>query len=89
MFDDPDEFVPGRDRARDHVAFGHGIHVCAGAALARMETVVAMQAMADKVTRLEVVSPADLMYVPSFFLHGLVSVPVVVHRMDKPVTAGV
>jgi len=89
LFDDPDEFIPGRDHARDHVAFGHGIHVCAGATLARMETVVAMQALADKVSRLEVVAPADLRYVPSFFLHGLVSVPVVVHRLDQPATAGV
>jgi cytochrome P450 len=81
-FSDPDEFVPGREHARDHVAFGHGIHVCAGAGLARMETAVALRALAAAVDRLEVLRPDELTYVPSFFLHGLLSVPVVVHRIE-------
>jgi cytochrome P450 len=81
LFADPDELCPGRPHARDHVAFGHGIHVCAGAGLARMETAVAIRALAQSVDRLEVEHPEQLSYVPSFFLHGLLSVPVVVHRV--------
>jgi cytochrome P450 len=83
LFAEPDEFVPGRSGARDHVAFGHGIHVCAGAGLARMETLVAMRALAESVEQLEVVRPDELNYVPSFVLHGLLGVPVVVHRLDQ------
>lgn len=80
LFPEPDDLVPGRDHARDHVAFGHGIHVCAGAGLARMETQVAVQALAEVVDSLEISDPSGLTYVPSFFLHGLLTVPVVVHR---------
>jgi hypothetical protein len=36
VFTDPDEFVLGR--GSPHLAFGHGIHFCAGAALARVES---------------------------------------------------
>lgn len=41
-FEDPDEFVLGRqlDRA---LAFGHGVHYCLGAALARLECRVAFE----------------------------------------------
>jgi hypothetical protein len=36
VFSDPDQFVVGR--GTPHLAFGHGIHFCAGAALARVES---------------------------------------------------
>ncbi len=89
LFTDPDEFAPGRDHARDHLAFGFGIHVCVGTGLARMETSVAVRALADAVNRLAVIGPDDLSYVPSFFLHGLSSVPVRVTRLvDSAATGG-
>jgi cytochrome P450 len=89
LFTDPDEFSPGREHARDHLAFGFGIHVCVGAQLARMETAVAVRALARAVSRLEVVRPDELSYVPSFFLHGLLSVPVRVSRLVPSATTGV
>lgn len=42
-FDDPHRFVAGR--AATHVAFGHGIHHCIGAVLARLEGRVAVEVM--------------------------------------------
>ena len=36
VFDRPAVFDPGRD-ASEHLAFGHGVHFCLGAALARLE----------------------------------------------------
>ncbi|HZC15446.1 MAG TPA: cytochrome P450 [Caulobacteraceae bacterium] len=41
---DPANFELGRERER-HVAFGHGVHTCIGAPLARMEARAAMSAL--------------------------------------------
>ncbi|MFF0268459.1 cytochrome P450 [Kribbella sp. NPDC004536] len=38
---DADEYRPGREADRPHLAFGHGLHYCAGAALAKAATEVA------------------------------------------------
>jgi cytochrome P450 len=43
-FADPDALDVGR-RDVDHVSFGHGVHFCLGAALARLETQVAIGAL--------------------------------------------
>jgi cytochrome P450 len=42
VFPDPDRFDPRR-RAREHLAFGHGVHHCLGAALARIEARAALE----------------------------------------------
>jgi cytochrome P450 len=51
-WDDPDRFDLRR-RAQGHVAFGFGIHACIGAALARLEGEVLLEALARQVGRLE------------------------------------
>ena len=52
-FDDPDTVALGRETP--HLAFGHGIHFCLGAALARLEARVAGEALADRYETLAVV----------------------------------
>jgi cytochrome P450 len=37
QFDDPDRVDLTRESPKRHLAFGHGIHFCVGAALARIE----------------------------------------------------
>ena len=65
---DPDAFVDADtyDVGRKdnlHVAFGHGIHYCLGAPLARRETRIAFEQLFDAVGRFEVVTPdEDLEY---------------------------
>ena len=58
-FTDPDRFDLHRD-ARKHLGFGHGIHYCLGAPLARLELGIAIEAMLDRFSRFEVTeSPVD------------------------------
>ena len=55
VFDRPDEVVLDRERNR-HIAFGVGIHRCAGSNLARMEMDVALRVWFDRIAEFELVS---------------------------------
>ena len=66
---DPDAFVDAEtyDVGRQdnlHVAFGHGIHYCLGAPLARRETRIAFEELFDAVGRFEVVTPDEELEYP-------------------------
>ena len=52
-FDRPDEFDIDRPPSVS-LGFGHGIHSCLGAALARMESRIALEELARRWRRLEV-----------------------------------
>jgi cytochrome P450 len=54
-FPDPDRLDPGREETR-HLAFGAGIHTCAGSSLAQMEAEMVFTALAQRFPRLKVVS---------------------------------
>ena len=47
-FEHPDEFVVDRANARQHLAFGHGVHTCPGAPLARAEARVSIERLLDR-----------------------------------------
>jgi cytochrome P450 len=75
-FADPDRLDVGRD-ATGHVAFGHGIHYCLGAPLARLEGEIAFGALLPRFPGLSLaVDPATLRWRPSSLIHGLESLPV-------------
>ena len=46
-FDDPERFDIGRAQ-NPHVTFGHGIHFCLGAPLARLEAEIAVIRLAER-----------------------------------------
>jgi cytochrome P450 len=71
VFDDPEAFDPDRPGVNNHIAFGHGIHFCLGAALARLEAVTALRALAAHIDTMSVVDPDALRYGRSFILRGL------------------
>lgn len=77
-FDDPDNFDPERKNARQHLAFGRGIHSCPGAPLARAETRVGLERLLDRTTDIRISEaqhgPAGerrYNYIPTYILRGL------------------
>lgn len=78
---DESRFSPEFDltgNAKGHMAFGHGIHFCLGAALARMEAAVAFTALLDRFPHLRLAVPAaDLPWKPSTLMRGLTALPVI------------
>jgi cytochrome P450 len=75
-FADPDRLDVGRD-AGGHVAFGHGIHYCLGAPLARLEGEIAFGSLLARFPALSLaVDPAELRWRPSSLIHGLETLPV-------------
>src|SRR4029077_19814604 len=59
-YSDPDSLRLDRAEAR-HLAFGHGIHFCLGAALARLEADLALRALLGRFPQLRLaVAPSEL-----------------------------
>ncbi len=55
VWTDPDKFDIDRDRSEaQNLGFGYGIHSCLGAALARMESAIALEKLLDFMPRYEV-----------------------------------
>jgi cytochrome P450 len=76
QFADPDRLDLGRD-ASGHVAFGHGVHHCLGAPLARMEGEVALGALFARFPAISLAVPAsELRWRPVSLMNGLESLPV-------------
>ena len=75
-YPDPDQLDLGRDGG-GHVAFGHGIHYCLGAPLARLEAEIAFAGLLKRFGSMTLaVSPDALRWRPSTLIHGLESLPV-------------
>jgi cytochrome P450 len=75
-FPDPERLDFGREPG-GHVSFGHGIHYCLGAPLARMEAQVAFGALLKRFPKLSLAgTPEDLRWRPSSLMHGLEALPV-------------
>ncbi|WP_328353264.1 cytochrome P450 [Streptomyces sp. NBC_00445] len=70
----PDTFDIRRD-ARGHVAFGHGIHFCLGAPLARLEARTAIRSLLDRAPDLALDGPPGE-WLPGMLMRGMRSLPV-------------
>ncbi|MFJ8544479.1 cytochrome P450 [Streptomyces sp. NPDC093586] len=65
---------------KDHLAFGHGVHFCLGAPLARMEVALALQSLFDRFPDIRLAEPsAGLPPVPSLISNGHQRLPVLLH----------
>ncbi|MGQ0826052.1 MAG: cytochrome P450 [Actinomycetota bacterium] len=76
VFANPDHFDPQRNTA-EHLAFGHGVHFCLGAALARIEARIAIEELLARAPRLEPFGPIER--VTSLVFRGPTSVPLRYH----------
>ncbi|MGW0783252.1 cytochrome P450 family protein [Streptomyces sp. NPDC002913] len=75
-YPDPDTFDIRRE-ARGHLAFGHGIHFCLGAPLARMEGRIAVQALLERCPGLERdPDGGEPDWLPGLLLRGVRHLPV-------------
>lgn len=77
-FTDPHEFRPDRKNVREHIAFGRGIHTCAGAPLARVEGQITVRRWLDRTSEIHLDESAHgpagqhhFAYDPTFLLRGL------------------
>ena len=77
-FADPAEFRIDRANAREHLAFGRGIHACPGGPLARSEARVSLDRLLDRLLDIRISDaehgPPDARrfdYDPTFILRGL------------------
>jgi cytochrome P450 len=59
VFEDPFRFDVGRDPNK-HLAFGHGVHFCLGAALARMEINSFFTELLPRLKSIEVTAPPEM-----------------------------
>jgi cytochrome P450 len=77
-FEHPAEFRVDRGNAREHLAFGRGVHSCPGGPLARVETRVGIERFLDRTTDISISEdhhgPSDArryQYMPTYILRGL------------------
>jgi cytochrome P450 len=70
QFPDPSTFELNRQNATRHVGFGHGIHFCVGAQLARIEARVALESLAVRLPNLRLAPGQDLRHVPTLIFRA-------------------
>jgi cytochrome P450 len=73
VFDDPFRFDVGRDTNK-HLGFGHGIHFCLGATLARMEVNSFFSELLPRLESIELAAPAE--FIATTFVGGLKHLPI-------------
>ncbi len=77
VFPDPDRLIVDRPNARQHVAFGFGIHRCMGNRLAEMQLRVLWEEIVKRFEWVELAG--DVVRLPNNFIRGIAEVPVRLH----------
>jgi cytochrome P450 len=69
IFAQADEFQPRR-ADNHHLAFGHGVHFCVGAALARLEGQIAFEVLCQRLPTLRIIPGQELTHIPTLLFRG-------------------
>ena len=75
-FTDPETFDVSRPNARDHLAFGFGIHYCLGNMLAKLQAKIALEEVARLAPGLRLVDPVAIEFRDNLSFRSPVRVPV-------------
>jgi len=70
LFESASTFDINRKNARKHISFGHGIHFCLGARLARLEGEIAIETLTSRLPNLRLVKDQELVYSPNITFRG-------------------
>jgi cytochrome P450 len=70
-FEEPERFCPQRKAAERHLSFGHGVHYCAGAPLARSQARVAIDVLRERLPTLRLAGEGPPSFLTSFIVRGL------------------
>lgn len=76
QFTNPADFQLYRKDRKRHMTFGHGPHICIGAALARLELKIALEALLATYSSIEIAPIWDLAWTESVYIHGVSTLPV-------------
>jgi cytochrome P450 len=70
IWDDPDHFDMRRPNANRHISFGKGVHYCLGARMAKMETQIVTEILAQRLPSLRLVGDQEYTYFPNITFRG-------------------
>ena len=76
MIDNPNAYIIDRERPRQHMSFGFGVHRCVGNRVAEMQLTIIWEEILKRFPEIRVVGEPVLNY--SSFVHGYESLPVII-----------
>jgi cytochrome P450 len=76
VLDNPNAFIIDRERPRQHLSFGFGIHRCVGNRVAELQLTIIWEEILKRFPVIELVGEPTRTYSP--FVHGFESMPVVI-----------
>ena len=76
VVDRPNEFIIDRERPRQHMSFGFGVHRCVGNRVAEMQLTIIWEEILKRFPEIKVVGEPTLNW--SAFVHGFETLPVII-----------
>jgi cytochrome P450 len=70
VFPEPERFDPRRENAHHHLAFGKGVHYCAGASLGKLEARLALEGLVQRFPDLRLVEGQEIPFHPNISFRG-------------------